>query len=349
MLTKQDAKMAQGLGILAMVMLHLFCRRENFPYNVYIFLGDIPLLYYFGLFGDICVPIYCFCSGYAQFILQNNEKQRYYSNSIRRVARFLNHYWLIVVIFACIGFFCDSTVIPGSFNTFLGNFFLFRLSYNGAWWFVITYMLLLILAPFIKKLVDKISVVVLLLVSGAIYMSSYILRFVYVIEFELEIINWFYDQLILLGTSQFSFVVGMFFCKYDIIGNLNRRFKSRKKRNTILYCLLLIMFIIHCIEESAVIAPITGIVTISCFHLWKKPDKIKKFFDFFGNHSTNIWLTHMFFYEEPFKDLVFIVKYPILILLFLLTLCILISYGIDMLEKMIKRITNKVYFCLVKN
>ena len=73
MLTKKDAKMAQGLAIIGMVALHLFCRIDNLPYNVHIFLGGRPLIYYIGLFGDFCVPIYCFCSGYAQQIMYEKE------------------------------------------------------------------------------------------------------------------------------------------------------------------------------------------------------------------------------------------------------------------------------------
>lgn len=49
---KKDAKMAQGLAIIGMVALHLFCRIDNLPYNVHIFLGGRPLIYYIGLFGD---------------------------------------------------------------------------------------------------------------------------------------------------------------------------------------------------------------------------------------------------------------------------------------------------------
>ena len=44
MLTKKDAKMAQGLAIIGMIAIHLFCRVENLPYNVHIFLGKRPLI-----------------------------------------------------------------------------------------------------------------------------------------------------------------------------------------------------------------------------------------------------------------------------------------------------------------
>ena len=86
MLTKKDAKMAQGLAIIGMVALHLFCRIDNLPYNVHIFLGGRPLIYYIGLFGDFCVPIYCFCSGYAQQIMY--EKEHKIGEGIKRLPKF---------------------------------------------------------------------------------------------------------------------------------------------------------------------------------------------------------------------------------------------------------------------
>lgn len=32
-ITKRDSKMLKGVAILAMLMLHLFCRRDNLPYT----------------------------------------------------------------------------------------------------------------------------------------------------------------------------------------------------------------------------------------------------------------------------------------------------------------------------
>lgn len=63
MLTKKDAKMAQGLAIIGMVALHLFCRIDNLPYNVHIFLGGRPLIYYIGLFGDFVFLFIVFAVG----------------------------------------------------------------------------------------------------------------------------------------------------------------------------------------------------------------------------------------------------------------------------------------------
>lgn len=43
-ITKRDSKMLKGIAILAMLMLHLFCRRDNLPYTPLLWIGDTPLI-----------------------------------------------------------------------------------------------------------------------------------------------------------------------------------------------------------------------------------------------------------------------------------------------------------------
>ena len=72
-LTKEDNQMAKGLAIIGMVALHLFCRLGKLPYTPVVYIGGTPLIYYIGLFGDLCVPIYCICSGYAHYVLMQKH------------------------------------------------------------------------------------------------------------------------------------------------------------------------------------------------------------------------------------------------------------------------------------
>lgn len=259
--------MAQGLAVFAMLMLHLFCRKGELPYDAHLFIGDTPLIYYFGLFGDICVPIYCFCSGYAQMVLMEKEKTKYCPNSMKRAWRFLKHFFIFAAIGLIVGV---SNTIPGSWKTLLENLLLFRFSYNGAWWFVATWLLLLLAAPILRRIVKKIHPVIVLGISGGGYVIAYAFRFIYVLKWEVEIINWGWNQIILFGTSQFGFVIGMLFYKYDILGKIDKKLKDSKVRVLSVFLLPILMFIIHCIWQSLIIAPIMGIVTLSCFHLWRK-------------------------------------------------------------------------------
>lgn len=45
-LTKQDTKMTKGLAIVFMVLLHLFCRVDNLPYECIKIGGDTSRLLY---------------------------------------------------------------------------------------------------------------------------------------------------------------------------------------------------------------------------------------------------------------------------------------------------------------
>ena len=65
-----------------------------------------------------------------------------------------------------------------------------------------------------------------------------------------------------------------------------------------------------------------------------------KLLDYLGNHSTNMWLTHMFFYMIYFKDLVYGAKYSVLIFVWLLVLCIASSYVVNFVYKLIIKLIN---------
>lgn len=335
-LTKQENQMAKGVAILAMVMLHLFCRLGDLPYTPLIWIGHTPLIYYLGLFGDICVPIYCFCSGYAQILLKGREQSQYRRSRWVRLFKFLLNYWIVLILFSIVGALFDKTgAIPGSVRIFLGNLFLYSLSYNGAWWFVLTYAFLIALSPLFIRAAEKMRPIPLFLVSGALYFVSYIFRFAYPLHFEVMLFQWAWEQLLLIGTSQFSFVLGMLFYQHKVISTLRTKIcrvesDSRHKHSYIyIYILPVSLFLVHCVIKSLIIAPITGILTLTCFYLWDKPLWAEKLFSFFGKHSTNIWLVHMFYYLVLFPDLVFAAKYPIPIFALMLVLSVVTSYLIN--------------------
>ena len=296
MLTKKDAKMAQGLAIIGMVALHLFCKIDNLPYNAHIFLGGRPLIYYIGLFGDFCVPIYCFCSGYAQQIMYDKEH---------------------------------------TISDFMGNMLLYKMSYNGAWWFVLTYIWLVLLYPIMKWFVDKLNPVILICISGILYIIFYYFEIICTLNISNSIIAWIWNQLCLIGRSQFAFIFGIIWCKYLVIDKIRNFYMKIKMKNLCLLICVAITFIFHCFVQSLIVAPITGMIVLMCFHLWDKPEWMEKLFLLLGKHSTNIWLIHMFFYLVLFKNFIFRLKEPALIFVGMFVLCIVISILINQIEKLI--------------
>lgn len=129
-ITKRNSKMLKGVAILSMLMLHLFCRRENLPYTPLLWIGGTPLIYYFALFGDICVAVYCFVSGYAHY-MQSSEaeiKKRW-----KHLLLFFIPFWVIAAVFSLIGLLTGNAEIPGSLTKFALNYLTIQNSYNGAW------------------------------------------------------------------------------------------------------------------------------------------------------------------------------------------------------------------------
>ena len=136
-------------------------------------------MYYLGQWGDQCVALYCFCAGYAAYLLQErSERTEYWKGTAKRLLRLLVNFWLIVCVFAVIGVFFDSSgSIPGSLGDFIGNVLLVRTTYNGAWWFMLTYMLLTLISGVLYMVCKRLNSMLVFCVAGAIYFVAYLVRF----------------------------------------------------------------------------------------------------------------------------------------------------------------------------
>jgi fucose 4-O-acetylase-like acetyltransferase len=343
--TKNDIKITKGVAILFMLLLHLFCRKEvNGLYETFPEINGVPLIYYIGLFGDACVPMFCFASGYGLFISISKTEGSILKKNFERILKLLINYWIVLVIFVIIGFLAGkSDILPGSPIKFLQNFFVLSSSYNGAWWFVQTYILLVLLAPPLFKAIKRYNSIILVLFSGFVYLITYIQRIKHVIDFgDSAVINMIINSIVLVGTSQLPFIVGAIFSKEKIYTRIYNWFNHFTWKNSLCLLGIFLLVIFHALYESMIIAPITGIAFICFFNLIDKSIQFRKVLDFLGNHSTNLWLTHMFFYMTFFPNLTFAPKYPILIFIWLITLCLVSSYCINLFYKpIIQYIDNK--------
>lgn len=330
-LTKKDTQIAKGIAVLGMVMLHLFCRLGELPYTPWIWVREVPLIYYLGLFGDLCVPVFCFCSGYAHYLIADVQGKKYRKRLPGKTLRFLSNYWIVVVLFSILGLLFDrSGQIPGSLRDFLGNMLLVGMNYNGAWWFVTTYLILLVLSPAFVAMTRRLSGIFMLVGSMFFYFVAYVLRFKAPVSMPNSVLQWCWNQMVLLGTSQLPYFAGMILRKYGGIGKIRKLFTCRNfLRRTIVFVLPLVAFLGHCIVQSVFVAPFTAAAVLACLFLAKLPECVEKVFLLLGKHSTNIWLVHMFFYHRLFPGFVFTAEYPVLILLLMLAICFVVSAVID--------------------
>ena len=116
-LSKNQIKITKGVAILFMLLLHLFCVKSyEGLYTPLIFIGKIPLVYYLALFGDCCVAIYCFCSGYGLMITYEKNRKEYLRNNLIRIFKLYINFWIILLIFVVVlGF------ITGKSEEYPGN------------------------------------------------------------------------------------------------------------------------------------------------------------------------------------------------------------------------------------
>ena len=332
-LSKSDTKRLKGIGILLMVLLHLFTRKEiNGLYETFPMISDVPLVYYFGLMGDACRPIYLFVTGYAFFLMFKNSTGSLVGKNLKRILKLYINLWIVMLIFIPVGF------LFGAFKSdalrFFLNFSALSNSYNGAWWFVQIYIIIVLISPFLIKITNKYNSMFVFLISGVIYFITYVQRFKEVVDFgDHPLTIKMVSIAVLLGTSQFSFMVGSIFAKEKLCTKIYNKFNDIKFKNSLCFASIIVLMVFHGIVESAIIAPINGILFICLYMLFDKNKYVERSLDFISNHSTNIWLTHMFFYMTLAPDLIFAPKYPILIYIWLIAICIAASYVINWMYK----------------
>lgn len=337
--------MTKGLAILCMLILHLFCRKGDDVLGTPLIWVNktTPLVYYFGFFAEICVPIYSLCVGYAQQYMYESGKLSWKGN-VRRIGKLIINYWIILFIFCFLGVLFDQDhIIPGSLPAFLKSIVLLH-SYNGAWWYLNTYILLLLVSFLIiiwpiRKMKNILGVVLCLLfqigwygiqrldVLSVSYMDGVVLSFIYK-----EIFN-------LLNVLPYVWM-GALICKSRFMEKSMRwldMHMPKQRRNVLLIDMEVLLFLLTNILHKAAVFGVVSVISFWIFNMLWKSERIKKFFLFLGRHSTNIWLTHMFFYLYLFKDLVTAVRYPVLMLAFMIILCIVVSYVVFAITGYIER------------
>lgn len=210
---------------------------------------------------------------------------------------------------------------------FTENLLVFGSSYNGAWWFVGIYLLMVLLSPLVFKIMRKHPVLVAL-AAPAVYAVSYFVRFRYE--------GFWQQKLSLLGMSYAELLVGAYFCRYsfmDMLETICSRVLPGKVRMIVLTAVVAAVILVRGYIPSLFVAPISGLIFIVCYLLAVRQGlPLQGLFSFLGKHSSNIWLTHMFFYMPMYGGIAYRAKYALGVLLLLLILSICASNFILLLQ-----------------
>ncbi len=234
-----------------------------------VMIEDTPLIYYFALFGDCCVAMYCFCSGYGLMSSYDKDTVGYKKNNLMRIFKLYLNFWIILIVFVLIigPLLGMRNHYPGSFKAFILTLTAIDPAYNGAWWFLTTYILLVLTSPYLNKSIKKYHPIIILGISGIFYFIAYIQRIKGVLQLDLEWLNWLIRQIALYGTSQLPYVVGILFCHYKWYSKLNVFYQKLKFRNAFGISIIILMVIGHGIVQTLFVAPFIGITFICIFNL----------------------------------------------------------------------------------
>lgn len=329
-----QSKILKTIAIIMMLILHLFNRSYDGIFTPHYLIAKESLSYYISLFCDACVPVFLFISGYGLYF--NYQKNKYIivkSNVVRLFKLYIN-YWLVVVLFAVLlGFFLDKEGYPGSFGKFVLNFLGLDNSYNGAWWFFFTYILLTLLAPNLFRVIDSSNTWLFLAVVLIIYFASFYLKYYHNFLFSSPYLAWFFKQACLLGTSLFPFIVGAIVFKKKWHSLFSKHFMSIKNRNVAAIVGITILIVIHGIVPNLIIAPFLAIPFVFLWNQITFGKYTESFLLLMSEHTTNIWLVHMFFLVTYFESFIYAAKYPILIFANLLFWSLVASFIIKLVYK----------------
>lgn len=308
-----------------MVIHHLFTfpdRTYSGGYTSIYIVNNVPIEYYLGESGKICVNIFLFIGGYATYKIYKEEIN--YQKIMRRVIKLYINYWIVFIVFVPLGVTLRKFDINIK-NLFL-NFIGISSSINNEWWFLIDYIVLIAFYPLIVEVVCRYNKYKVVLYSFLIFCIGAIAN---VISYGINITV--FKFIFNIMTLQFMFVSGIIICKYKIYDYIDEHVN---KWHCIIIFIISVSIIFIFPVKTLIYSIITPILVFSLVKMIKK----SKVLITLGIHSNNIWLTHTFFCYYYFSKLTFMPRYSILIVIWTILLSLISSMILNKIKKLLIQI-----------
>lgn len=318
LLNKKTTKALHGIAILMMVYHHIFINGNTWYVNEPKSLLNILNVINLGKadtfqqtvawFTRICVSIFAFTSGYGIYVqLSNKVKEKMdiitmYRYCFKRIFAFYKKYLLVFVIFVGLEYYLGAMDV-GEIDAirFIESLLGLSYFYNDTWWYVSQYYAMVLCAPIIFILLNKIKKKETIILSS-IFALSFVVA---AILGQLPAYIKFYSKNIQTQFMMFLiiFIEGMFISKYnlaDIIGGELNRLTSA--------FVVIVIFVLRIVLIRAPSDSLFDLVLIVPFVIalayLLKDIKDNNLLVFLGNYSTYMWFVHSYFYAYIFFDLV---------------------------------------------
>lgn len=321
-MSKYETTKLKGIAILMMLFLHLFNNPSlDHLCTHYIYVDGYSLV---NFLSRACNPVHFFLilGGYGLYCVWLGEKD---NNRYKRIGKLFTHYWITLLIFVPITIiFINRTFIDGILD-FIVNVTALDCSWNNAVWFLLPYAILSLSYPILFKSMQHKGALLLWISLFGYLAAAYIMSKYPQIAYHQHIISLFNNVLYL----SFSFLLGAWLRKFNLVTYIS---KINIPSWSACLCLL-ILVIIRCIINSISVDPIYSLLFILFFIKIKIPLLISKALHWFGIHSLNIWLIHIWISMIILKDFIYHLQYPIVIFAATLAISSILSIAINYLCK----------------
>lgn len=333
MLTQKETLRFKGCAILIMVFLHLFNNDSNVSLcKIYLFFNGEPIVTQLAKFSGICVSLYLFLSGYGLYITYQRNSN---IQPLKRILKLYLNFWIVFIIFITIGTWLYPDIYPGSFISFLNNVTGWHTTYNGEWWFLFPYILLILSANLILRIIKSYSIVKLLLLVGVSFVISYLA--IWLNRIYLYTHQWAYMPILYLNLLS-SFSIGAIFAKYDFSEQLRKKIPIHTIYSNIIAIFIFILLLtFRAIISINAINIIYTVLFVCWFIIIKKAKWIDWCLEKLGKQSTNMWLVHTFFCYYFLHDWIYSFRYTFVIYIITVLLSYSTGYVIDKINLPIQR------------
>lgn len=239
-ISKEQTLQIKGIAILLMLWLHLFIKPDHFAdLTPLLSIGQYPLAHYLSRFGGACVSMYIFLSGYGLWIVYRRGRGMHNG---RRIAQL----YALVALISLLFYPWHNVLNPELGWAFglagIANSVSGYQPYNLEWWFLFPYVIVMLLSPFIFKLLTRSprhviagSVAAWLLSTAAIV---YLLHYVW--GSELYSTYRPVEQVLILCQFMMPFTVGALCAKTGLLKTLSECAMKYKLVMLAVLCLLLL-------------------------------------------------------------------------------------------------------------
>ncbi len=280
------------------------------------------------------VEFFLILGGYGLYAVYKSGTDRH---RFSRIAKCFLTYWFTLLCFvplAC--WLTDDPDYPGSLKTAFLSISGFETVWYREAWFLLPYMMVSALYPFLMRVLDSLGSIATLIVSFVLYSFTVVLTqrdYIYIGQ-DVPYIMTFVRMVQFI----FPFYLGAFLCKEHVLDKVREMDFFRNKR-LVLMSLVALIAIRSCFTTYFFIAPAYAFLCIILLSSVNIRGCVGALLLHIGRYSLLMWMVHAWIYKYLFPDFIYSFRFPIIIFI---VLCV-VSYAVSRILHLIipYRILNR--------